>query len=160
MGYIGTPKGITDTDTAKHGSLISFLSFRLLLFCPLLHVRVIAPLCHGHAILEVIRDVCLPLIPSLQAVATESTCPTLDYSLGSLLPSCLDDVVKGGIVEVLYVLAQMVRSVESPICHISPRAFIDPMILQEVIFRRILGHAKCADSPRVGPICQGQAWTV
>ena len=54
----------------------------------------------------------------------------------------------------------MIRSVESPVSHVSPGALVNPVILQEMLFRRILCHAKCTHRSRVRAVRKGQARAV
>ena len=103
MRGMGTSKRIADANTSKNRSCL--LSLGPLLFRFLLQIGIFAPLSHGHAVLEVVGDVCFSLVPGFEPIAAETTIPALRDSFRSFLPSCLNNIVQSGIVEVLDVLS-------------------------------------------------------
>lgn len=103
MRGMGTSKRITDANASEDRPC--FLSLGPLLFRFLLQIGILAPLGHSHAILEVIGDVRFSLVPSFKPITAETTIPALRNSFRSFLPSCLNNIVQSGIVEVLDVLS-------------------------------------------------------
>ena len=54
----------------------------------------------------------------------------------------------------------MIRSVEGPVSHVSSRALVNPVVLQEMLFCRVFGHAECAHGSCIRAIREGQARAV